>query len=304
MKTPHNLIDSLPNTFILGAAKAGTTTLYDLLKQHPQVFLSFDKEPMFFSREDYFSRSVEWYINTFFTNSSGYHIRGEATPHYLYWAKKVSPRIRITYNTRSLKFIIILRNPIERAYSWYWNMVADGRENLSFWDALQAEDKRISNNWEKLEYYGSMQYGYFRGGCYASQIQVFLEDFQKNHFHFLLQEDLIQDPKKALRKLLDFLELENTLEAAPNISNPAVEPRSRSLQYMIRNSSRFKDIIKPFIPYPIRHKIKSMLLKNNLKRFNYPKMEERAYTYLKEKFNPEIKSLSDIIERDLAHWIK
>jgi hypothetical protein len=304
MKTPHNLTDSLPNTFILGAAKAGTTTLYDLLKQHPQVFLSFDKEPMFFSHEEHFSRGVEWYIRTFFTNSSAYRIRGEATPHYLYWAKKVSPRIRITYNTRPLKFIIILRNPIERAYSWYWNMVADGRENLSFWDALQAEDKRISNDRAKLEYDGSMQYGYFRGGCYASQIQAFLENFQKDRFHFLLQEDLIQGSQNAFRKLLDFLELEKILEAGPNISNPAVEPRSRSLQYLLRNSSRFKDLIKPFIPYPIRYKIKSMLLKNNLKRFKYPEMEEQAYSYLKEKFASEIKSLSDIIERDLTHWIK
>lgn len=304
MKTLQTLTESMPNTFILGAAKAGTTTLYDLLKQHPQVFLSFDKEPMFFSRDDFFSRGTKWYINTFFRNSSAYPIRGEATPHYLYWAKKVSHRIKITNEHQQVKFIIILRNPIERAYSWYWNMLAEGRENLPFWDALQAEDQRISNNWADLEYHGSMQYGYYRGGCYSSQINFFLENFQKNRFHFLLQEDLIQNQKKALQQILEFLSINNTFDTKTHLSNPSMEPRNRYLHAMLRNRSYIKDILKPLLPYRMRHKIKSLLLKKNLRRFKYPKMEERAYLYLKEKFAPEIQALSHIIERDLTHWTR
>jgi hypothetical protein len=138
---------NIPNMFILGAAKAGTTTLYNLLKQHPQVFLSFDKEPMFFSRDDYYSRGIEWYIDTFFKNSGEFTIRSEATPHYLYWAKKVSARIHAVYASQPIKFLVILRNPIQRAYSWYWNMVSEGRESLSFLDALLAEERRIRENW-------------------------------------------------------------------------------------------------------------------------------------------------------------
>lgn len=297
-------MDSLPNTLIIGAAKAGTTTLYDLLKQHPQVFLSFDKEPMFFSRDDFFFQGVEWYTQKFFDGSDNYPVRGEATPHYLYWAKKVSPRIKETYNNRPPKFIVILRNPIERAYSWYWNMVSEGREKLSFLDALLAEESRIRDNWTELEYFGWMKYGYFRGGCYASQIQNFFENFPKDRFYILLQEDLIRDQRTSMKNIFNFLGVNPKFDITPGLSNPSAAPRIRSLHMLIRNPSQFKDFLKPFLPDRFRHEIKSMILKNNIKRFRYPEMESRAYSYLKEKFAFEIASLSVIIERDLSHWIK
>lgn len=297
-------MDSLPNTLIIGAAKAGTTTLYDLLKQHPQVFLSFDKEPMFFSRDDFFFQGVEWYTQKFFDGSDNYPVRGEATPHYLYWAKKVSPRIKETYNNRPPKFIVILRNPIERAYSWYWNMVSEGREKLSFLDALLAEESRIRDNWTELEYFGWMKYGYFRGGCYASQIQNFFENFPKDRFYILLQEDLIRDQRTSMKNIFNFLGVNPEFDITPGLSNPSAAPRIRSLHMLIRNPSQFKDFLKPFLPDRFRHEIKSMILKNNIKRFRYPEMESRAYSYLKEKFAFEIASLSVIIERDLSHWIK
>lgn len=292
----------LPNVLILGAAKAGTTTLYDLLKQHPQVFLAFDKEPMFFSREDYFARGVEWYTKTFFNGTGRYPIRGEATPHYLYWAKKVSPRIRTVYGAHPLKFTIILRNPIERAYSWYWNMVSDGRETFSFFDALQAEEKRLRAHWAELEYSGSMQYGYVRGSCYATQIRSFLDDFPRDRFHILLQEDLIHEPKTSMKNIFVFLGIDPAFDIVPGVSNPSALPRFRSLHTVVRNQSRFKDLLKHIFPYPVRYKIKSAILKNNLKRFAYPQMESRAYAYLKERFAFEIADLSAILGRDLSHW--
>ena len=113
-------VNLLPNFLIIGAAKSGTTALYDLLKQHPQVYLPFDKEPLFFSRDDYFAQGAEWYAERYFKEGESFRARGEATPHYLYWAEKVAPRIARTFGGRPPKFIAIFRDPVQRAYSWYW----------------------------------------------------------------------------------------------------------------------------------------------------------------------------------------
>src|SRR3712207_4809254 len=106
----------MPNLFIVGAAKAGTTALYDYLAQHPEVFLSRVKEPMFFSREDYYARGLDWYEAEYFGGAEDYPVRAEATPHYLYWSEKVAPRIKEVYGERPVKFIASFRDPVSRAY--------------------------------------------------------------------------------------------------------------------------------------------------------------------------------------------
>ena len=291
-----------PNFYILGAAKAGTTTLYDLLKQHPEVFLSFDKEPMFFSRDDYYSRGLDWYLKTFYSHSEDFPVRGEASPHYLYWAEKVASRIYYAHEKTPVKFIVVLRNPVDRAYSWYWNMIADGREELSFIDALKAEEERLDANNEELEYFGSMRYGYLRGGGYVSQIQSFLNFFSEEQFLFLLQDDLKNDFDEVIQKTCRFLGVSSSFEVKPRKSNLAGLPRSRNVQKLIRNTSALKDFFKPFIPNTLRHQIKTFLLGVNKKKKQYPNMNEEARNFLKLYYQKDIISLSDILARDLSDW--
>jgi hypothetical protein len=292
----------LPNAFILGAAKAGTTTLYNQLKSHPAVFLSFDKEPRFFSHDRYYSRGFEWYLKTHFEGSSVYPIRGEATPHYLYWAEKVSPRLKAIEAGKRLKLIVILRNPIDRAYSWYWNMVMEDKEDLPFWDALQNESSRLNDHRQELEFAGSMQYGYLRGSCYASQIQHFLANFKKDQFHFILFEDLVKDQERVIEDLLSFLDIEYCLPVEPRKSNPSRAPRSRLIQSAVRKQFPLKELIKPILPYRFRYRIKEWLLRINLASYEYPPMEERARSYLRERLAEEITALSAITGNDLEDW--
>ncbi len=155
-----NLFDILPNFLIIGAAKAGTTSLYDLLKQHPQIYLSFVKEPMFFSHDDNYRRGPEWYARAFFSGAQGCLERGEASPHYLYWSEKVAPRIKMVYGQMPVKYIVILRDPVERAYSWYWNMVKEGMEDLPFETAVDLEEERLQEHQSELQQAGGMLYGY------------------------------------------------------------------------------------------------------------------------------------------------
>ncbi len=291
-----------PNFYILGAAKAGTTTLYDLLKQHPEVFLSFDKEPMFFSRDDYYSRGLDWYLKTFYSHSEKFMVRGEASPHYLYWADKVSPRLARYYEQKNVKFIVILRNPITRAYSWYWNMVADRREDLPFMDALKMENQRIKEKREELEFYGSMQYGYLWGGSYATQIQSFLRFFSREQFLFLLQDDLKRDWEDVVLQICRFLGVSLEFDVLPRRSNAAGLPRSRKMQEIIRTPSGFKNILKLLIPNQLRYQAKTFLLKTNKKKIHYPEMSKPAYEFLVQYYQQEIMELSAILDRDLSFW--
>ncbi len=293
----------LPNFFILGAAKAGTTTLYDLLHQHPQIYLSFVKEPMFFSHDDNYARGLEWYQATFFQGCEGYSVRGEATPHNLYWAEKVAPRLARTYEAAPVKFIVIFRDPVQRAYSWYWNMVKEGKETLPFTEALEAEPARLQEHWSAFQHAGSMIYGYERGSSYAGQLQVYLDHFPRKNFLFLLQEDLKTDFNETLRKIFEFLEVDSHAELKPVASNPAALPRNRIFHRIVQGPSGLKQLIKRITSFSWRYRLKLALIEANMKPFKYPPLEPRTAASLREHFSDEIQLLSSIIDRDLSHWL-
>jgi hypothetical protein len=299
----QNLLNNFPNTFILGAAKAGTTTLYQILCKHPQVFFSFDKEPMFFSRDDYYRKGMDWYTSAFFNGSNKYPIRGEASPHYLYWSEKVAPRLKKQFSEVELKFIVILRNPIERAYSWYWNMVMEEKEDLPFLEALRAEKTRLEAYRTDLEEFGSMRYGYIRGGCYSSQITKFMENFPRANFHILLLDDLEQNSIREVESLCDFLKIDSHFNYANHSSNLAAKPRLRSLHTFLKKNSKIKELIKPFIPLRVRYNLKRVLIRVNLKPQKYPHMESEARELLIDAFSGEISTLSNILNRNLSFWI-
>lgn len=293
---------SYPNLFIIGAAKAGTTTLYHALNQHEKVCMSFDKEPMFFSKDEYYLRGIQWYRDTFFPRGEMYPICGEATPHYLYWAEKVAPRITENLKSDQVKFVAIFREPVERAYSWYWNMVREGCEDLSFEEAIQSESGRLSQHGDTFKSTGSMIYGYLKGGEYARQIKHFLTYFPKENFHFLLQEDLKYDFDKAIAGLLSFLGLNSSYDVEVVFGNPSSLPRSALLQRIVRQRSLGKELFKTIIPFPVRHKIKQFILEKNAKRFEYPPMNSDTEAQLREYYMDEVRKLESTIDRDLSHW--
>lgn len=301
----HSKFSALPNFFILGAAKSGTTSIYDLLKQYPQVYFPFSKEPMFFSQDALYTQGLGWYTKNFYAEAEVYPWRGDATPHYLYWGGKVAPRLKDAYPDGP-GMIIILRDPVARAYSWYWNMVREGNETLSFEDALDAEAGRLKNQHTSLQNKGSMLYGYVRGSRYAEQIQHFLELFPHEKFLFLLYEDLAAPQiTKTLDTISNFLGMDGY--HAPiklPASNPAALPRSMTLQRWLRRQSAFRDQLKLLIPQKARYFVKEQLIRMNLRPTQYPPMSERTKQQLKTLFEAEVKTLQILIGRDLTSWLK
>ncbi len=294
---------SLPNFMILGAAKAGTTTLFNLMKQHPQVHMPFTKEPMFFSHDDNYRRGLDWYRRTYFRKAGTCPVRGEATPHYLYWSEKVAERIRQAYQGRTIRFVVIFRDPVDRAYSWYWNMVREGREDLPFEAALEAEPRRLQENASRLRRTGSMTYGYARGSCYASALKPFLDLFPRQDFHFLIQEDLNRDFSHALPRLMKFLDLDAGITLRQMTSNPATMPRNPRLQSLLQRQSDIREILKALIPLRLRYAIKTRLLSANARPMPYHELDAGLEASLRSQLAPEIRRLEAMIGRDLSAWL-
>jgi len=293
-----------PDFFILGAAKAGTTSLYDILNDHEQITMAIVKEPMFFSRDDYYQRGLDWYLKTFFASGKDHRLYGEATPHYLYWAEKVAPRIYEAASQKPIKFVAILRDPVFRAYSWYWNMIKESEEELSFENALAKESERLLTGEELFRKNGSMIYGYKKGSMYATQIKQYLKHFPQDRFYFLLQDDLQSKTKRYLRGLYDFLEVGNRHgDNRDTKRNPSSMPRSRTFQSWLRNRSLIKEFAKQVIPFRTRQALKSYLVGKNTKPFEYPKMSKETEGILRTFFARDVQELQRLVNRDLTHWL-
>ena len=298
----NELRNKLPNLFIVGAAKAGTTTLYDTLSQHPDVFFPFDKEPAFFCDDEYYARGKEWYLDTFYKRSGIRKVRGDATPRYLYWGRKVVPRLQSLYGNELPKIISIFRDPMALVHSFYWHSVREGRENLGLKEALALEEERIKENNDYLSRRGRITYCYHRIGLYATQLEPYLESFPKRNMLFLLTEDL-QDFGQLTRRLEGFLELEHSDRMKPAVSNPAALPRSRELHRWLRTTSGIKQFMKKLLPLGLRHRLKNVAIEMNLRSFQTPTLDTEISAYLREHYRDEVTRLQDIIGRDLSAWL-
>ena len=193
----------LPDFLVAGAMKAGTTTLYAMLDQHPAVYVSTPKELHFFDR--HFKRGPEWYAEQF-TPGPEHAIVGEATPMYM-----ADPlyRERMHSTLPDARILIILREPASRAYSHYWMMRAKGIEDLETFEAgLAAEDGR----WETCETLREKWwYAYHRRGHYSEQIRAVEKDYGRDRMHVMLFEDLIAAPQEQMRQVFDFLGVDSAV---------------------------------------------------------------------------------------------
>jgi hypothetical protein len=293
-----------PNLFILGVAKSGTTTLADSLRQHPEIFITPWKEPTFFSSDMNYARGMEWYLNNFFADSDGYSYRGDASPSYLYFADKVARRIKADLPGEDPKFIIVFRNPIDRAYSHYWHNVNRGlHEKLTFEQALLAEDERLKSQDKELNDLGRIRYAYRNAGLYVRQLTTFWDFFPKDRFLLLLNEDLHRSTYSQTMGLVQTFLQVPTLEINYEHSNSSYRPRSHLFQEAVRRRSLFKELLKRVIPPENRIRLKSSLLKMNAAPIAYPPMDPSTRVMLKEVFRTEIKELAAVLGRDLTAWL-
>lgn len=208
---------TLPDFFILGAQKAGTTSLYEYLIATPWIFPALFKEVQFFNY--YFVKGLFWYRGNFpsyffkFRKKirTGYFLSFDASADYLFHPRSAK---LISQSLPNAKFIVLLRNPIDRAYSNYC-MVRDQfeREPLSFEEAIKEEENRTKGQREKLienkNYYNWNfdAHSYLARGIYVNQLKPWMSIFPRERFFIIQTEEFQTQPKKILKNVLQFLDL-------------------------------------------------------------------------------------------------
>src|SRR4030067_1481890 len=203
-----------PDFIIIGAQRCGTTSLYNYLIKHPGVVSALQKEVHCF---DYnFNKGIAWYRSHFPSYFYRYNVRqkfkhncltGEASPYYIFhphapWGiSETIPKV-----TR----ILLLRNPVDRAYSHYHLEVRLGHETLSFEDAIKREADRLYGELEKMleneDYYSfnHINYSYLSRGIYVDQIRYWMSFFPKEKILILKSEEFYVNPSIIFRKVIEF----------------------------------------------------------------------------------------------------
>ena len=314
-------MDNFPNFFIIGATKAGTTSLYFYLKQHPDIFMpSSHKEPHFFAFEpdtfkpgsrvmsirngrahelSYVITNREAYLHLF-GDATRERALGEASAMYIYLPGTAE---RIKAAVPNAKLIVMLRNPIDRAYSAYLHFIRDNAEPCqTFSEALEAEPRRIAEGWGPLYHYQNM-------GFYHRQLSSFFEHFSREQLHIIFYEDFQHSPHQVIQDVFRFLGVDSSFEAditmrynATGIpQNKVLHEIRQFLQHPNRLKARAKQLLPPELRLALKRNIVARIETKNLKK---PPLSEAAKDRLITVYRDDILALQDTLGRDLTHWLQ
>ena len=303
----------LPSFFVIGAQKSATTTIHNWLKQHQEVSLPIQKETHYFSKKDKFDKGIDWYIEQFSSNKD-ILLRGEIDPSYMYIKNSVKRIKQIINDRKSLKFIILLREPIDRGYSHYLMTKYRGLENLSFLDAIKEERERLSNNDKTTLNHKLMHFSYLDRGNYVEQIERFKDAFKESEFLFLKFNDIINNDNnnETYKTICDFLDL--TYKEGINLqykSNSSSSSRSNILSKLIYKDSKIKIMLNRLIySKMIKYKTKKFLNRINKKKINSRERKILLHNIIEKlpkKFilwnNNEVRNLEKVTALNLNEWI-
>jgi len=232
----------LPSFFVVGAQKAGTTSLHNWLVQQPDICLPKLKETQFFTFERLFQRGIDWYLKQF-PECGEKEIIGEICPDYMFFPEAAQ---RIKKWIDAPKLVFLFRHPQDRAYSHYLMTVRNGYEKLSFNDALLAENERLQEG----EEYAQCHFSYSARGHYVSQIEHMRKVFPESDCLFIKFDDLVDRGEKGLdtyRRICSFIGLKSSPKIAGyrGGSNVASMPRSSRLRDFLFGESLPKKGFEP-----------------------------------------------------------
>lgn len=299
---------TLPNFLLIGAMKSGTTSLYNYLKQHPEIYMSPVKEPRFFALEmepkppgpvrlpgPGFSevRDIEIYKSLFdgVTTEKAY---GEASPIYIY--HPTAPE-RIHHHIPDVKIIAILRNPTERAFSHYLHICRIGKEPItSFAEAIATEPQRLKDNWSELWHYR-------RRGQYGEQLQRYFNLFDRNQIRVYLNEDLKTNSQAVFQDIFQFLGVDDQFEisTAQRHNTARKLPKNKAIHSFLTQQNPLKSLVKPLLPARYRMQLRKQI---NQKNLAVPTLPQDMREQLVDWYREDILCLQGLIQRDLSAWLK
>lgn len=295
----------LPDAFVVGAAKSGTTSLYHMLAAHPSLFFPpGEKEPFFFcfgnqkpkKLDSRIAERVTWKEQSYFSlysKAAEDAIAMDASTAYLYRHEEVIQHMKRYYGNQlsSVKIIILLRNPVERAWSHYLYLIRNGHETLDFEEAIKPEciARRTPGRWG---------FDYLGYGAYGAQVRAFVDCFPHTLIRFT--EDL-NDHNHLLSDVHQFLGVAHYPQEKGKKTNPSGVPKNRFLVNHMRNNKWLKKAVNQ-LPENLKHRLlekRDSMMEDFLVK---AEMDSKTKTQLQAYFADDIRTIEKITGRDLSAW--
>lgn len=291
---------SPPSFFVVGAQKAGTSSVHAALAELDEVSLPSIKETHFFSTDEHFARGWSWYRGWFERDAPG-RVTGEVDPAYL---DRPEAAERIRAALPGARVVVLVREPLERAFSHHGMSVARGYEELGFGAALAAEEDRLAGE----DPFAREHHGYLLRSRYVEWLRAWRAAFPAEQVLVLRFDELVapDTARPTLARLLRHVGIERDAPPVLERRNPASRSRSRLLNRLLYGDSRVRRLLRPVAP------LRGLRLRvaMRLDRWNRKPLEHGALLDLAEvdprivaRVRSEVEELQDLLEQDLTSWL-
>lgn len=294
-----------PFLFVPGAAKSGTSTLHVMLNQHPDIFMSRFKEPGFFAAEEAkwgrvgYAEGIDKYLDEYFEESWDYEVRGESSTAYFYNPKSFK---RIVQHFPKAKFILCLRNPIERFlphYNWMYHLKSESRsiaEILKLYDAGELDETEMDDFYREKSYVG--------GGKYGALYRQMLEYVDPESVHIITFSALVKKPKQTINSCFRFLglsEMDHVKLAKDNASGehkyPLINKMAMRIWYGLPGLKQRERLLEN----PTFMKMRNLVFA--VKPTDKIELSYKERRKLQEIYAPEVDLLRKLTGRKFEEWM-
>ena len=298
--------NKLPNFLIVGAAKSGTSSLHNYLSQHPDIFMpSFNKEGMKVKEPRFLIKDLvenrlhngvwNWEeYQSLFDKVTDEKAIGESTVLYLYYFEEAIKNIKYRLD-EDVRIIIMLRNPVDRAFSAYTHVARSVKEQLSFEEALEIEHERL-----ELDPTLTPMVMYKDMGLYYNMVKAYLDNFE--NVHIIMYEDFKSDKAKVVKKTLEFLGVDSgvSLDTESRYNVGGKSWKTPLLKHFFMKDNLVKKLFRMAFSFSLRKKVRIFLesiLKNNSKPINTA-TRENLVVFFKE----DVSKLEQLLQINLKYW--
>lgn len=282
---------ALPNLLLVGAAKSGSSLLAYCLGQHPEIYISPVKEPYYFVPNfgvDFFQEYI-----SLFKNSQSAKIRAEASTGYLY-SKDAALAIKKTLPDS--KIMIILRNPVDMAFSFWAFMSRRGNETDSFQTAIVNQNQRFSQEYMKTRAGWPYNYLYVERAKYYQQVKRYLDLFGRDRVKVIIFEEFLQDTTQSFSEIFDFLGVSSDFQPTIKRVNSGGVMRFKLIEQLLQKEF---PVIKNIFPLVWRNQMRVFLRDFNVKTGEKPVLSAQMRHQLTNIFYEDVKSLESLLGRQL-----
>lgn len=297
-----------PNLFIVGLPRSGTTALHVFLSQHPDVFMSKQKEPSFFCKDfhiesDNFHKKQQYFryrdlqkYSDLFKDVADEKIIGESSTYYLY--SKTAAQDIYDFNPES-KIIMILRNPVRFIHSFHNYLFTETFEDIrDFEQALSLDESRRNGSDIPSRASFPAQVIYSDWVKYSEMVERYFALFGQAQVKLIIYEDFSESNERVFREILDFLGLDPTFIPDFKIINKSHKPRNTLLNHLVQNPW-FLDTLRVVVPAQLRSRIVKLGKKVFWKDVKRVKISSAMYLELYQKFDVEVNKISSLLNQDL-----